>query len=323
MVLIVSEDGDVSTLDVIDWLDYFKVSWIRINESSEVKFITLFSDIKKGICWEVEINDYKNEKVKLCSNEITGYWYRRGHINLLNVIDFDINPLAIYLKDNVDEIENFINISLCNKGKSIGSFYDNYTNKLYNLESAQKVGLNIPDTKIVTQKKDLINFFNKNRRIVTKGVKYNSFGVVGEYGVGCYTSEINFDDLNFFAEEFAPSLVQELLDKFVEIRVFYLKGRCYSSAIFSQLNPKTHIDFRAYEDGDLPNRIVPFNIPNSLKIKIRKFMKQINLDTGSIDLVLTSKNEFYFLEVNPVGQFGKFSYVCNFEIEKIIAEALI
>ena len=51
-------------------------------------------------------------------------------------------------------------------------------------------------------------------------------------------------------------------------------------------------------------------------------MDLLNLDCGSIDMILTPKNEYVFLEVNPIGQFGMTSYPCNFQLEKRIAEIL-
>lgn len=34
-------------------------------------------------------------------------------------------------------------------------------------------------------------------------------------------------------------------------------------------------------------------------------------------------NNFYFLEINPVGQFGMVSGPCNYKIEKLIAKYII
>ena len=51
-------------------------------------------------------------------------------------------------------------------------------------------------------------------------------------------------------------------------------------------------------------------------------MKLADLDTGSIDMMYSTDGEYYFLEVNPVGQFGMVSYPCNYYIEKEIATIL-
>jgi D-alanine-D-alanine ligase-like ATP-grasp enzyme len=51
-------------------------------------------------------------------------------------------------------------------------------------------------------------------------------------------------------------------------------------------------------------------------------MNKLDLNCGSIDMIVTPKNEYVFLEVNPVGQFGMVSYPCNYNLEKKIAEYL-
>ncbi|KAF2516652.1 ATP-grasp domain-containing protein [Flavobacterium foetidum] len=94
-------------------------------------------------------------------------------------------------------------------------------------------------------------------------------------------------------------------------------------AIFSQSNPQTRLDFRAY-DWDNPNRFIPYQLPEHIEAKIEMLMKNLNLNTGSIDLIKSSTNgDYYFLEVNPSGQFGMTAFPCNFPLHKIVAENLI
>ena len=51
-------------------------------------------------------------------------------------------------------------------------------------------------------------------------------------------------------------------------------------------------------------------------------MNRIDLDCGSIDLIYSVDETYYFLEVNPIGQFGMVSYPCNYNIEALIARTL-
>jgi hypothetical protein len=50
-------------------------------------------------------------------------------------------------------------------------------------------------------------------------------------------------------------------------------------------------------------------------------MQQLNINCGSLDFI-KNKNDFYFLEINPVGQFLGLSAICNYLLEKEIAEYL-
>lgn len=52
-------------------------------------------------------------------------------------------------------------------------------------------------------------------------------------------------------------------------------------------------------------------------------MGEMKLFTGSLDILYSNDNNFYFLEVNPVGQFDYVSYFGNFNLYKLTAEKLI
>lgn len=93
-------------------------------------------------------------------------------------------------------------------------------------------------------------------------------------------------------------------------------------AIFSQENEKTKIDFRNY-DFKNPNRVSRYQLPLSIEKKLSKLMKKIGLNTGSIDLIKAIDNYYYFLEVNPSGQFGMTSFPCNYYLHKKTANFLI
>ena len=94
-------------------------------------------------------------------------------------------------------------------------------------------------------------------------------------------------------------------------------------AIFSQKDNKTQEDFRNY-NRTKPNRFVPYVLPDNICKSIIKLMKKMNLKTGSIDLIKSANdNKYYFLEINPSGQFGMVSKPCNYYLEKKMAEYLV
>lgn len=148
--------------------------------------------------------------------------------------------------------------------------------------------------------------------MVKNDTSLNYFGVI-------YTTEIKknkehkFNSLSYFEGK---------IDKAYELRVFYFNQTFYPMAIFSQNDKKTKIDFRNYNRIN-PNRTVPFELPIDIKDKLSILMNILNLNSGSVDLIVSKDREYYFLEVNPVGQFGMVSHPCNFNIEEIIAKYLL
>ena len=160
------------------------------------------------------------------------------------------------------------------------------------------------------------NISNKN--IITKcasdGFHHNDFAL--------YTYLLSEADELKLEERFPLSFFQEQIIKRWEIRIFFLKNEFYSMAILSQNDDKTKTDFRKY-NYKKPNYSVPYNLPLDIRNKLKKFMKLAELNTGSIDMIYSLEGEYYFLEVNPVGQFGMVSYPCNYFIERTIAKKLI
>ncbi len=120
----------------------------------------------------------------------------------------------------------------------------------------------------------------------------------------------------------SPSLFQHCIDKRYEVRVFYLDGQCYSWAILSQADAQTRTDYRRYNESR-QNRVVPYLIPDALAAKLRALFGEVGLNTGSVDLMVDARDDYYFLEINPVGQFGLLSRSSNYQLESAIAQWLI
>ena len=190
------------------------------------------------------------------------------------------------------------------------------------LRLAKNIGLSIPDTILTSSKKDLIRFYKNNEEVIFKCISDPIVLKENEKKMMLYTSLLNKEELDQLSDFFFPTLFQQRILKEYEIRVFFINDCFYSMAIFSSNNKKTEVDFRVY-DFENPNRTVPYQLPDEIKQKLTSLMNLMDLNTGSIDLMRGVDGEYYFLEVNPVGQFGNVSEICNYYIEKKIANYLI
>ena len=175
----------------------------------------------------------------------------------------------------------------------------------------------IPDFLITRNKSDVELFLKKHICCITKGVDKNGFEIKDKIALGNLATLITLSELEHISTQFNYSFIQQYIDKKADIRVFFIGNKIYSTAIFSQNDEKTKIDFRNYND-EKPNRIVPFKLPNSEEKKLRKLMKTLKYQTGSIDYVLDKNNHLYFLEINPIGQYGFISNKCNLFLDKAI-----
>lgn len=197
-------------------------------------------------------------------------------------------------------------------------FSEENLNKIYVLNKAKDFGIKIPYSRIVSNKIEILKIMKNYPDLIVKPLSECIFLHTENDSFKMLTKKINKKDMKEIPEVFFPSLIQERIDKILEIRAFYFNDKFYSMAIFSQENKKTTEDFRNYDD-DTPNRTVPYQLPITVEEKLILLMKFFKFRIGSIDLLLNKNNEYIFLEVNPEGQFGMVSYPCNYYLEKEIA----
>lgn len=317
MILIFTEHNDASTIKVIDWLKFVhNKDFLRINTDFETPISIKSLNGTQSFL-------FKHEENIVDFTEINAIWFRRGSFkinkNIIKEENIESRLVNEYINYESSVLTDYLNYLLQRK-QFLGSPYLQDINKLYVLEKAESLKIKIPKTNILTTKSDLALFI-KRKKAITKAIGGTLFIRTPEYNLFSMTNLIEKKHLKYIPDTFPPSLFQEYIEKKYEIRTFYLKGSCYSMAIFSQTDEKTRVDFRNYNHSK-PNRRVPFQLPKTMENKIRKLMKGLGLDTGSLDIIVNKKNQFVFLEVNPVGQFGMVSFPCNYQLEKKIADIL-
>lgn len=328
MILIVSDDSEHSTDRVIDWLIYFGSEFLRVslNDKIDINSINISNEGPSDCSMVIESKITDTCKV-IDISKIKSFWFRRSNLEITNYansgFDESVNFIINYLARETFTIKDYIHNKLKDRNH-INSLKDIFTNKLNNLELAKKNGLVIPDTLITSSKLELLKFYNDhNCNIIYKSL---DFGYLRDkkrgIEINLYTQRVDFDDFKNNCENFYPTFFQENIEKEFEIRVFYLKGKCYSTAIFSQNDERTKLDFRHYNILK-PNRTPKITLPKKIENQIKSFMHSAGLNSGSLDLIYSKDKKFVFLEVNPVGQYEQVSTPGNFFLDKLIAETLI
>ncbi len=322
MIVILSSSSDFSTSQVIDWLLFYKAGFVRLSDEDAL-------DIQISLTNESGPSDTTITcpgKDPISFAAINTYWYRRGFVrNTYSPLSGN-NPQSTYISRFIFEEHQAVNEALNALFKSdinhLGAFKDNFLNKLDVLNAARRLGLQIPNTLVTTQKKDIESFIERFPKCITKAITNGFTFKIKETTYFLHTIALDATKVEGFPERFPSILVQEQLPKKYELRIFFLKDKFYSSVIFSQNDPKTSLDFRNY-NNEKPNRVCPFTLPETIEQNLRNLMQHFDIKTGSIDLVVTEDDRFVFLEVNPIGQFRQVSNPCNYYLEEKIAKTLI
>lgn len=303
MILIFTRQTDDTTIDMIRWIQSMGECIFRINS----------------------VNDIYPLQNHIEQNEIKGAYFN-GMGLLRNKIETEDQLLQYqienYLNDDAEIMFSYL-FSGIPEAKVFGLMpYSEKINKLGILKEAERIGFLIPDFKLVSTRSMLIEAKKEWGRMICKSLGDGISIITGEVLInGQKTEEITSEDMEHFEERFYPTFVQKLIEKEFEVRVFYFNEKFYSIAIFSQSNTKSQIDGRQV-DSQIPQRKIPFTIPLDLESKITALMKKTGLTYGSVDFIFSKDQKFYFLEVNPYGQYGFLSEAGNYYIEKEIAEFL-
>ena len=261
----------------------------------------------------------QNEK-KIYLKDIKIAWFRKfGFLKTYEDYFGNKNDLVKYLYSEFAVLRTII-LDLLNDKEWLFN-KNNMPSKLKVLEVANQCELNIPETIITSTKKELKIFFDSSQNaIISKSLgEGKNLEFEGEI-FPFFTQKI--ESIDTVEDKFSPSFFQKYIDKEYELRIFYIDGEFYSMVIFSQNNPKTVNDFRNY-DMENPNRYEPYELPKTIEHKLNKMMNKLGLNTGSIDMIKSISGEYYFLEVNPSGQFGMTALPCNYPLFEATADYLI
>ncbi len=307
MILILSDGNDTSTTFVIEWLDYLGREWVRVNAGDPVRLEFTGNDIR-----------FTSEKFSFRLSEVTSYWYRRGFFTITNSYQTGIKQFEELLNEEMKNVVTFIHYQL-NKVKHLNSFERGDVNRLIVSDKARTCGLLCPEDFIFSEKHSLNELGRTDNSYVTKTMSGRVMQNFTDFITVNYSKIVEPEKIA--TDSFFPSLVQNYIEKKYELRIFYLDGSFYAMAIFSQSDDQTQIDFRNYNTAK-PNRSAPFELPDDIKSKLDNLMRKLEINCGSIDMIVTPQDNYVFLEVNPVGQFGMTSYPCNYNLEKRIAEYL-
>jgi ATP-GRASP peptide maturase of grasp-with-spasm system len=329
VICILSQSGFEGTTELVtQWLRGWRLPVVRLNagdvSSRGGSEISLTSS---GTRFTIRIDDQTLDPA-----EVEVVWCRRwGYGGRYHSAQVFVTPghqdrhntraVTEHLTRELETVGGFL-FSLLDHAEWLGHPSTSMLNKLEVLQTAAACGLAVPDT-LVTDNLDQVRAFaRRHGSAVTKALSELVMCKFDEWDFATYTSDVSEAMLQESEWRAGfPSLFQEKLDKKYEIRSFYLDGVFYSMAMFSQRHPETMTDFRRYQHDD-PTRWVPFRLPDEIEQKLRRLMKDLRLDTGSLDIVRTVDGRYVFLEVNPVGQFGMVSQPCNYYLEKKVAARL-
>lgn len=320
MILILGTSSyEQGTNPVIDWLIHLKADFIKITiEDVFINFTNVVVDINNQLIL------YKNKSLNETVNVV---WYRHFMKPQQFISSTESKFYSQLNKELHSEVKFFTEfIYECLKHKKwVSSYPSIYLNKFTVLNHAAKHGINIPKSKILNTRANAIDFLKEcgTKSLLIKQFSDHSRGyyVDNDTSYFSFAKGLNNDDIKTLNASFFPTLFQEKIDTDYEIRVFYIDGTFYASAILCAAGYHTDDRKKIMSQSNIHH--VAYELPKVLKQQLTKLMNTLDLAVGAIDLIKSKNGNYYFLEVNPIGQYLYESEKCNLHIAKHIAEYLI
>jgi len=183
---------------------------------------------------------------------------------------------------------------------------------------ARELGFNVPEA-IVTNDMNAADRFLSGPACIAKPLREAL--LEGETERVIFTSRVaraSLRDVRAFAA--APMIIQREIPKHADIRVTVVDNQVFAAAIHSQDQLETEVDWRRGASGDLPYQAVA--LPQALAAQCIQLVVALGLRFGAIDLVWDKNDVYWFLEINPNGQWAWIETRTGHPIAAAIADAL-
>lgn len=197
----------------------------------------------------------------------------------------------------------------------------NASNRLVQLAAAREVGLNIPMTLITNDPIAAAEFSEYNDgQIVLKAVHHHSVEIENKL-YSMYTRSLTKDDLSNLNDLiYAPCILQERLSKKLEMRVTVVGEKIFAAELDTRAIPNCQDDLHRCAISEIPKKAV--KLSNTVEEACLKIMSTLDLKFGAFDFVLDEKDQLYFLEINPTGDWYWIEHDTNMPITDTIVSLI-
>ncbi|MEV6276760.1 hypothetical protein [Nocardia sp. NPDC051832] len=185
--------------------------------------------------------------------------------------------------------------------------------KIVQLETARRAGFSVPET-LITNDPDEARSFTESR---PGAVVYKRTGTGrGEFAETRIITRADFGKLAGIRS--APTTFQDYIDADCDLRVVWVDGVEWTVRIDSQAGVG-RVDSRLDTSVEFSREQLPASVSKSLAT----LMGALGLSFGVLDLRLGLDGEYYFLEVNPQGQFAYLEIKTGLPMFRSLANLLV
>jgi glutathione synthase/RimK-type ligase-like ATP-grasp enzyme len=311
MILCITHSQDFYNIDIFfEYLTSKNIPFFRLN-SDRMNHLQKISVNENSF----ELTDETGNTIY--SQDIKAVWHRKAWgISTPEELDEDYKKIFLsgYASLRYNLITVLENIPWTNP-------YENERkidgNKMLQLKIAKDHHLTTPQTIFSNDEKKITAFFHEhcNGKAVAKLHSLTAKTMSGENLISTMVIEEN--TLEHISDiTYCPMIFQPYVDKAYELRIVYIAGEFFTGKI----NNSDNVDWRSAQ-GDYSWSA--YELPQDVKSGLASMMEEMGLYIGAIDMIRGKDGKYYFLEVNPQGEWGMLQKELGFPIAERIADNLI
>lgn len=311
MILILTNTDDLTADYVIIRLKELSIPYFRFNVDQFPTFYKIhrsFSCISKGSI------ESPHKVVRL--EDISVIWYRR--LLLPRKVEFFGQENAPYVQhESRHFLEGTFLSLLVPWVNPIGNVFV-AERKLLQLQIAQECGLTIPKTCIANSPHELKQFMVDSDTIC-KPI-YSGLQITPSGNYSAYTRAVSPAEMLDQDEEIrlCPTLLQERIHKTSDIRITFFGERAFAVSITGEVEQP--LDWR-HPGTALKYKLI--EVPAEVIAACKKMMQRLDLLYAAFDFVTGPNGEYYFLEVNPTGEWAWLDFTLGLNLRDELIQLLL
>ncbi|SHG33888.1 MvdC/MvdD family ATP grasp protein [Chryseobacterium vrystaatense] len=311
MILCITHSKDFYNIDIFfEYLDSKNIPWFRLN-SDRMNHFQKISVTENSF----ELTDEFGNTLR--SEDIRGVWHRKAWgITIPEELDEDYKKTFLTGYSNlrynlITVLEDIPWVNPYENERKIDA------SKMLQLKLAKENNLTIPQTIFSNDEEKITTFFHQfcNGKAVAKLHSLTAKSMGGENLIS--TMIIEEDTLENLSDiAYCPMIFQPYVDKEYELRIVYIAGDFFTGKI----NNSENVDWRLAQGDYFWSA---YELPQNVKTGLASMMEQMGLYIGAIDMIKGKDGKYYFLEVNPQGEWGMLQKELGSPIAEKIADNLI
>ncbi|WP_426954958.1 hypothetical protein [Muricoccus radiodurans] len=312
MILVITNRRDITSDYIILELKRRNMEYFRFNTEDLPEAQVWFRP--EEACWTINLGSNI-----ITSKRVSAAYFRRpGAVSVNSQVKS--LPERLYATHEWSEVLRSIYGVLDGKWLNSPTAIFRAENKSLQLSTAYSLGFSIPQT-IITNAFHMAAEFANGGHTVAKPLREALLDDDGEERV-IFTSRVTeqFSNMPSAAVSAAPIIFQREIFKAFDLRITVVADRVFAVEIHSQHKTETEVDWRKGSHPDTPHKV--HALPDEIESACIDLTKKLGLRFGAIDMVLDKAGRYWFLEINPNGQWAWIENRTGLPISAAIVDTL-